>query len=172
MGYKFQLILLTAAVCIFRSCTPAMKILPNFLSLCALLFPSLRCIRGNEIFVSPYASGVRYLLFCENDMLTCFCVFMFFPNYHVVLRSGDRIPAVARFSPPVQTGRGAHPASCTVGTGSFPGPKRPGRGIDHPPSSAEVKESVELYLYSPSGPSWPVLGLTYLYLYHVVVWSN
>ena len=25
--------------------------------------------------------------------------------------------------PPVQTGRGAHPASCTIGTGSFPGVK-------------------------------------------------
>jgi len=46
-----------------------------------------------------------------------------------------------------------------VGTGSFPGAKWPGRGINHPlPSSAEVKERVELYLYSPSGPSWPVLG--------------
>jgi hypothetical protein len=34
-------------------------------------------------------------------------------------------------------------------TGSFPGVKRPGCGIDHPPSSsAEVKERVELYLYS------------------------
>jgi hypothetical protein len=33
---------------------------------------------------------------------------------------------------------------------SFPGVKRPGRGVDHPPpSSAEVKERVELYLYSP-----------------------
>jgi hypothetical protein len=42
---------------------------------------------------------------------------------------------------------------------SFPGVKRPGRGVDHPPSSsARVKERVELYLYSPSGPSWPVLG--------------
>ena len=29
-----------------------------------------------------------------------------------------------------------------------------------PPSSAEVKERVELYLYSPSAPSWPVLGWT------------
>ena len=39
------------------------------------------------------------------------------------------------------------------------GVKRPGRGADHPPaSSAEVKERVELYLYSNSGPSWPVLG--------------
>jgi hypothetical protein len=51
---------------------------------------------------------------------------------------------------------------------SFPEVKRPGRGVDHPPSSsARVKERVELYLYSPSGPSWPVLGRTlpYLYLY-------
>jgi len=27
---------------------------------------------------------------------------------------------------------------------SFPGVKQPGRGVDHIPSSAEVKESVEL----------------------------
>jgi len=41
----------------------------------------------------------------------------------------------------------------------FPGVKRPGHGVDHPPASnAEVKERVELYLYSPSGPFWPVLG--------------
>jgi hypothetical protein len=46
-----------------------------------------------------------------------------------------------------------------MGTGSFPGVKRPGRGFDHPPSSiAEVKEGVELYLYSPNGPSLPVRG--------------
>jgi len=65
----------------------------------------------------------------------------------------------ARFSAPVQNGPGAHPASFVMGTGSFPGVRRPGRGVDHsPPSSAEVKERVELYLYSPSGPSWPVLG--------------
>jgi hypothetical protein len=73
-------------------------------------------------------------------------------------RSGDRIPVVARFSAPVQTGPEAHPASYTVGTRPFSGVKRPRRGFDHPPpSSAEVKERVELYLYSTSGPSWPVL---------------
>jgi hypothetical protein len=41
----------------------------------------------------------------------------------------------------VQTGAGAHPASCTMTTGGpFPGGKaRPGRDADHsPPSSAEV----------------------------------
>ena len=38
-------------------------------------------------------------------------------------RSGDRIAVGARFSAPVQTGPGAHPASCTMGTGFFPGVK-------------------------------------------------
>jgi hypothetical protein len=33
--------------------------------------------------------------------------------------------------------------------------KRPGREADHsPPSSAEVKEYVELYFHSPNTPSW------------------
>jgi len=65
----------------------------------------------------------------------------------------------ARFSVPVQTGPEAHPASYTMGTGSFPRVKRPARGADHPPpSSVEVKEREELYLSSPSGPSWPVIG--------------
>ena len=54
-------------------------------------------------------------------------------------QSGDRIPVGVRYSAPVQTGPEAHPASYTMG-----------RGADHPPSSsAEVKERVELYLYSP-----------------------
>jgi hypothetical protein len=53
-----------------------------------------------------------------------------------------------------------------MGTGSFPGVKRPGRDVDHPPSSStEVKERVQLYLYSPPGPSWPVLGLLLLLFY-------
>ena len=37
-----------------------------------------------------------------------------------------------RFSASVQTGPEAHPASCTMATGSFPGVKRPGRGVNHP----------------------------------------
>jgi hypothetical protein len=60
----------------------------------------------------------------------------------------------ARFSAP-----GAHPASYTMGTGSFPGIKRLGSGVDHPPPySASVEERVQLCLYSPSGPSWHALG--------------
>jgi len=41
----------------------------------------------------------------------------------------------------------------------FPGGKG-GRGVvltTNPPSSAEVKERVQLYIFSPSGPLWPVL---------------
>jgi hypothetical protein len=37
-------------------------------------------------------------------------------------------------------------------SGSFPGVKWLGCGVEHPhPSSAEVKEREELYLYSPLG---------------------
>jgi hypothetical protein len=38
-----------------------------------------------------------------------------------------------------------------MGTGSFPGIKRPGVVLTTTPSSTEVKERVQLYLYSPSG---------------------
>jgi len=42
----------------------------------------------------------------------------------------------AKFSAPTQTDTEAQPATCTMGTGSFPGVKRPGRGADHPPHLA------------------------------------
>ena len=71
-------------------------------------------------------------------------------------RSGDRIPVGGRG---VETGPGSHPSSYTMGTGSCPGVKRPGRGVDHPPPSrAEVEGRVQLYVCSPTGPSCPVLG--------------
>jgi hypothetical protein len=42
---------------------------------------------------------------------------------------------------------------------SFPAVKRPGRGVDQPPSSgAQVKEGVELCIYFLPGSFWPVLG--------------
>jgi hypothetical protein len=67
--------------------------------------------------------------------------------------SSDVVRKEARFSAPVQTGPWAHPASYKMGTESFPGVKRPGRGVDHPPHLASrVKERIALYLYSTSGP--------------------
>jgi hypothetical protein len=40
---------------------------------------------------------------------------------YVLDRPGIESRWGARFSVPVQTGPGAHPASCTIGTGLFPG---------------------------------------------------
>jgi len=64
---------------------------------------------------------------------------------------GDRIPVGARFSVPVQTGPGAHPASCTVGTGSFPGVKS-GRGVTLTPHHLLVP-------WSRKGRAIPLLPL-------------
>jgi len=72
-------------------------------------------------------------------------------------RSRNRSPVGARFSEHFQTGPGAHPASYTMGNEV----ELQGRRVDHlTPSIAEVKERVELYLFSPFGSSLPVLGWT------------
>ena len=74
------------------------------------------------------------------------------------LRAGqsmDWTSVAAWFSLPVQTGPGAHPASYAMSNESFPGVMRPSCSADHlNPFSAKVKERVELFLYSPSVPSW------------------
>ena len=47
----------------------------------------------------------------------------------------------ARFSAPVQTGPGANPASYAMGTGYFPGVKRPGRVLTtHPHIAPRLKK--------------------------------
>jgi hypothetical protein len=66
-------------------------------------------------------------------------------------RSVDRIPVEARFSAPVQTGPGAHAASCTMGTGSFPGVES-GRGVTLTPHPL-------LMPWSWKGRAIPVLPL-------------
>jgi hypothetical protein len=73
--------------------------------------------------------------------------------------SGVRFPAGAgNFSlhHRVPNGSGTQPAPFPMGTrGSFPGGKAARREADHsPPSSAEVKELVELQLHSPNESSW------------------
>ena len=92
-------------------------------------------------------------------------------------RSGDRIPMGARFSAPVQTDPGAHPASCTMGTGSFPGVKS-GRSVMLTPHPVLVPWSwkdraIPLLPYGPYGlyrasvpvQGWPLpLPLFFFYL--------
>jgi hypothetical protein len=64
----------------------------------------------------------------------------------------------AKFSAPVQTSPKAHAVSCTMlRRVSFPGVKRPRRGISYPPSSsAEVKQRVEI-------PLLPIWGFKVFY---------
>jgi hypothetical protein len=73
-----------------------------------------------------------------------------------------------RFFAHAQTSPGAHPSSCTMGTGSFRGVKQPRHGADHPPpSSAEVNKK---YTKPPTPPPPPpppkafgsVMGYLYL----------
>jgi len=69
-----------------------------------------------------------------------------------------------RFSAPVQTGPGAHPASCKTGTGSFSAVKC-GRGVlltTHPPSSAAIMEQYSYTSTLPLGHTGPVKGSLYL----------
>jgi hypothetical protein len=59
----------------------------------------------------------------------------------------------------VQTSPGAHPAVYKMDAESFQEVKQLGHCINNPPaSSTEVKEIVEPYLYTPSVPSWHVVG--------------
>ena len=66
--------------------------------------------------------------------------------------------------PPVQTGPGAHPASCKMGTGSSPGLKC-GRGVLLTTHPLLVPRSWEEYSYTsthPLGHAGPVTGWLYL----------
>ena len=65
---------------------------------------------------------------------------------------------VVRFSAPVQTGPGTHPATYTTGTGFLSrGVKRPGRGVNHPPHVAPRLKKEWSYT------SAPLLGLNGLF---------
>jgi hypothetical protein len=55
----------------------------------------------------------------------------------------------ARFSAPSQTGPGSHPASYTMGTGSFPWAKRPGCGVNHSHRASRLKKE---YNYTTPPP--------------------
>ena len=74
------------------------------------------------------------------------------------------------FSAHVQTGPGAHPASCTIGTGSFPGVKY-GRGVlltTHPLLVPWSWKGTAIFLPTLWATTGPVTGTLYLYIYEVI----
>ena len=84
-----------------------------------------------------------------------------------VIRYGPGIESRwgARFSASVQ---GLNSHLYNVHRISLPEVKRLGSGVDDPPpSSAEVEERAQVYLYSPFRPSCPVLGWTLHFMLYV-----
>jgi hypothetical protein len=71
------------------------------------------------------------------------------------------MPVEARFSVPVQTGPGANPASCTMGSGSIPGVKS-GRGVTMTPHPLLVPWSRKgrAIPLLPLWAVWPVQSLS------------
>ena len=133
-----------------------------------LVHPILLYSITQTIFGEEYRSLSSSLLFitCRKSRYTYVKVSYFSCSTCYVLGGlGIETRWGARHSAPIQIGRGAHPASCTLGSGSFPGVKQPGRGVDHPtPSSAEVKERVECTFYSLSVPL-PIVSVLFLLIY-------
>ena len=88
-------------------------------------------------------------------------------------RSGDRIPVGARFFRTRQDRTWGPPSLLHNGYQVIPRGKAAGAwSWLLTPSSAEVNERVELYLYSHSGPSWPPLSVQILNSWFLASWIN
>jgi len=90
---------------------------PQYLYSIAIPLLPLRAVRPAQSL-----STCRRVHFTFYAFTTSWDVARYLSRYSDWLRagrSGDRIPVGGEFSAPVQTGPGAHPASCTMVTGSF-----------------------------------------------------
>jgi len=90
-------------------------------------------------------------LYCGPEWLSCIAAHYWLDCTGIESQWG------VRFTAPAQTGPRVHPAYLYNGYWVFPEGKaaRVWRCVGHsPPSSAEVKERIELYIYSPSEPLW------------------
>jgi hypothetical protein len=131
------------------SITYLLTYLHNYL----LIYPLTYLLQGAESFLTSiirlnvFMTGTVHLEVNVNtDIRMIFHEVIFSQS-----RSGDRIPAKARFSAPDQIGPLAQSASCKMGTGSFPGGES-GRCVtltSHLFLMPRSRKRVELYLYSP-----------------------
>ena len=119
-----------------------------------------------HLCLSSFSAVALHVIYCDWNYILFDISFFSCSSVGIVTGYGLEGSGIetrwgARFSAPVPTGPGAHLASCTMGTGSFPGVETAGVWRwPSTPSCSEVKGRVALYLYSPYGPSWPVLGWT------------
>ena len=108
----------------------------------------------------------KYLYLSLFSQCSCSCSGGWDSSVGIATRYGVDGPGIESrwgrdFPHPSRPALGPTQPSAQWVPGLSPGVKRPGRGADPPPpSGTEVEGRVELYIYSPSGPSWPVLGRT------------
>jgi hypothetical protein len=107
---------------------------------------------------------VKYVILCQILTQLAFS-WQIFEKFSDIVGVVGKATLYRMYGPGVEScftrpDRGAHPAYYTMSTGYFPEVKRLGGCFGHPP---EIKERVELCIYSPSGPSWPVLGWTFTF---------
>ena len=92
--------------------------------------PHFGVVLNNSVL--KYHYGVlekqKLLLGFSNSPTLHYIMYSRYSDWLGAGKSGDRILVGARFPAPVQTGPGAHPASCTMDTGSFLWAKS-GRGV-------------------------------------------
>jgi hypothetical protein len=125
---------------IFRTCPDRPWGPPNILYKCYRVFPGGKERLGREADPLPLSSAVghkRVEIYLYSPYGPYDLYRASVPVQGCTLRAGwswDRIPVGTRFSAPVQSGLGAHPAFCTMGTGSFPGVKS-GRSVTRTPHS-------------------------------------
>jgi hypothetical protein len=116
----------------------------------------------NVVYLELYWYGITFNL---KKRYKCEIWARYFSRYRDWLRAGwswDWITD-SRFSAPVQTGPGAHPASCRMGTRSFLGVKY-GRGVMLTPHPLLVPWSWKSRAI-PLPILWAVMGLLYFFFF-------
>jgi hypothetical protein len=136
-----------------------------------LQFYCLHCLSPNNFTQQSFKVTLNSLHSCKEPDLSPtpkpkhWILHIFCADNLWAGQSGDRILVGARFSAPVQTSPEAHPASCTMGTGSFPG-VRCGWGVTLTPHTFLVPRSKIEYSYTstlPKGLRGLWQGETYLH---------